>query len=83
MRDTKASDTCPRLSYGYAASAKRARYEAERAERAFTLVDPGNHLVARTLEVRWEPKLATLTEAEAPPDGPVRRYGPRYPPKPR
>jgi len=44
---------------------QRARYEAEQAERAFTLVDPGNRLVARTLEARWETKLAALAEAEA------------------
>ena len=44
---------------------ERARYEAEQAERAFTPVDPENRLVARTLEARWEPKLAALAEAEA------------------
>lgn len=43
----------------------RARYEADRAERAFTNVEPENRLVARTLEARWEAKLAALTEAEA------------------
>jgi DNA invertase Pin-like site-specific DNA recombinase len=44
---------------------ERARYEAERAERAFSLVEPENRLVARTLEQRWEAKLAVLAEAEA------------------
>ena len=44
---------------------ERARYDAARAERAFEQVDPDNRLVARTLEARWETKLAALTEAEA------------------
>jgi excisionase family DNA binding protein len=43
---------------------ERARYEADRADRAFHQVDPDNRLVARTLEARWEAKLATLAEAE-------------------
>ena len=43
---------------------ERARYDAARAERAFEQVDPDNRLVARTLEARWEAKLAALTEAE-------------------
>lgn len=43
---------------------QRARYEADRAERAFTQVEPENRLVARTLERRWETKLAALVEAE-------------------
>ncbi|MGW3347959.1 helix-turn-helix domain-containing protein [Nonomuraea rubra] len=42
----------------------RARYEAERAERAFGQVEPENRLVARTLEDRWEAKLRALAEAE-------------------
>jgi len=44
---------------------ERARYDADRAERAFTLVEPDNRLVARTLEQRWETRLAALVEAEA------------------
>jgi DNA invertase Pin-like site-specific DNA recombinase len=44
---------------------ERARYEAERAERAFHLCEPENRLVARSLEQRWEAKLAALLEAEA------------------
>ena len=44
---------------------ERARYEAERAERAFEQVEPENRLVARSLEARWEAKLAALAEAEA------------------
>jgi hypothetical protein len=45
-------------------AAERARYDADRAERAFHQVEPENRLVARSLEARWEAKLATLTEAE-------------------
>jgi hypothetical protein len=44
---------------------ERARYEADRAERTFSQVDPENRLVARNLESRWEAKLAALAEAEA------------------
>ena len=43
---------------------ERARYDADRAERAFSQVEPGNRLVARTLETRWETKLAALADAE-------------------
>ena len=43
---------------------ERARYEADRAERAFHAVEPDNRLVARSLETRWETKLAALVEAE-------------------
>jgi DNA invertase Pin-like site-specific DNA recombinase len=46
-------------------AAERARYDADRAERAFGLVEPENRLVARALEARWEARLAALTEAEA------------------
>ena len=42
---------------------ERARYDADRAERAFHAVEPENRLVARSLEARWETKLAALTEA--------------------
>ncbi|WP_328414660.1 recombinase family protein [Micromonospora sp. NBC_00389] len=44
---------------------ERAGYEADRAERAFSQVEPENRLVARTLETRWEAKLSALAEAEA------------------
>ncbi|MFD8726304.1 recombinase family protein [Streptomyces sp. NPDC059629] len=40
---------------------ERARYQAERA---FSQVEPENRLVARTLETRWEARLAALAEAE-------------------
>jgi DNA invertase Pin-like site-specific DNA recombinase len=36
---------------------QRARYEAERAERQYQVVEPENRLVARTLESAWEQKL--------------------------
>jgi DNA invertase Pin-like site-specific DNA recombinase len=45
-------------------TAERARYDADRAERAFSQVEPENRLVARTLETRWETKLAALADAE-------------------
>ena len=45
-------------------SVERARYEADRAERAFGQVEPENRLVARTLEARWEARLAALADAE-------------------
>jgi DNA invertase Pin-like site-specific DNA recombinase len=44
---------------------ERARYEAARAERAYHQCEPENRLVARSLEQRWETKLAALAEAEA------------------
>src|SRR6266545_4724038 len=44
---------------------QRARYEADRAERAFTNVDPANRLVARSLESRWEAELGQRADAEA------------------
>ena len=40
---------------------ERARYEAERA---FCACEPENRLVARSLETRWEARLAALAEAE-------------------
>ena len=44
---------------------ERARYDADRAERAFLACEPENRLVARTLETRWETRLAGLADAEA------------------
>ena len=44
---------------------ERARYDADRAERAFHAAEPENRLVVRTLEARWETKLAILADAEA------------------
>lgn len=43
---------------------ERARYQAQRAERAFSQVEPENRLVARTLETRWETCLKAQAEAE-------------------
>src|SRR5437016_1781936 len=39
---------------------ERARYDADRAERAFCAVEPENRLVARSLEARWEARLAAF-----------------------
>ncbi len=44
---------------------QRARYTADRAERAFHAVEPENRLVARTLETQWETRLNQLADAEA------------------
>lgn len=43
---------------------ERARYEAQRAERAFHACEPENRLVARSLETRWEQRLVALADAE-------------------
>jgi DNA invertase Pin-like site-specific DNA recombinase len=43
---------------------ERARYEADRAERAFHACEPENRLVARNLEARWEQRLAALADAD-------------------
>jgi DNA invertase Pin-like site-specific DNA recombinase len=43
---------------------ERARIEATRAERQYDQVEPENRIVARTLERRWEEKLAELAELE-------------------
>src|SRR6266702_4003646 len=39
---------------------ERARYDADRAERAFGAVEPENRLRARSLAARWEARLAAL-----------------------
>src|SRR5205814_3015657 len=44
---------------------ERARYQAERAERALVAVEPENRLVARTFENRLEARLGELAEVEA------------------
>ena len=54
-----------RVSRAAELAVERARYEADRAERAFSQVEPENRLVARTLEARWEARLAGLADAEA------------------
>jgi DNA invertase Pin-like site-specific DNA recombinase len=42
---------------------ERAQYEADLAQRCFMLVDPGNRLVADTLEADWNDKLRALAQA--------------------
>jgi len=44
---------------------ERARFEADRAMRKHDEVEPGNRLVARTLEARLEERLAAVQRAEA------------------
>jgi hypothetical protein len=53
-----------RVSRAAGLAVERARYDACRAERAFCAVEPENRLVARSLEARWEARLAALAEAE-------------------
>src|SRR5512135_1549649 len=53
-----------RVSRAAELAVERARYDADRAERAFCQAEPENRLVARSLEARWEARLAALTEAE-------------------
>jgi DNA invertase Pin-like site-specific DNA recombinase len=43
---------------------ERARIEADLAQRRFMLVDPGNRLVADTLECEWNDKLRALAKAQ-------------------
>ena len=43
---------------------ERARYEAERAERRYRVVEPENRLVARGLEAEWEQRLRELEQAQ-------------------
>ena len=49
----------------FEAALERARFEADRAMRKHDEVEPGNRLVARTLEARLEERLAALRRAEA------------------
>jgi DNA invertase Pin-like site-specific DNA recombinase len=58
------ADRHQRTSRAAELAVQRARYEADRAERAFHAVEPENRLVARSLETRWESRLVTLAEAE-------------------
>ncbi len=58
------ADRHHRLGRAAELAVERARYEADRAERAFHAVEPENRLVAGTLERRWENKLAALADAE-------------------
>jgi DNA invertase Pin-like site-specific DNA recombinase len=58
------ADRRARRSRGAELAVERARYEAERAERAFCACEPENRLVARSLEARWEARLVALADAE-------------------
>ena len=58
------ADRRTRRSRAAELAVERARYEADRAERAFHACEPENRLVARSLESRWEQKLAALAEAD-------------------
>jgi len=44
---------------------ERARYDADLAERRYEAVDPGNRLIAGTLEQRWNDAMQRLIELEA------------------
>jgi DNA invertase Pin-like site-specific DNA recombinase len=54
-----------RVSRAAELAVERARYDADRAERAFHACEPENRLVARSLEARWETRLAAMAEATA------------------
>jgi hypothetical protein len=58
------ADRRARRSRAAELAVERARYDAERAERAFHACEPENRLVARNLETRWEQRLAALADAE-------------------
>ena len=49
---------------GWKLSLERAKYEVERAERQYQLVEPENRLVARSLEAKWNEKLAEAARIE-------------------
>jgi DNA invertase Pin-like site-specific DNA recombinase len=61
---TEVADRQARFTRAAELAVERARYQADRAERAFVACEPENRLVARSLEARWEAKLVALTEAE-------------------
>ncbi len=61
---TEVADRHARSNRAAELAAERARYQADRAERAFVACEPENRLVARSLEARWEAKLVALAEAE-------------------
>ncbi len=61
----RVADDRGRISKAADLAVERARYEADRAERAFTAAEPENRLVTRTLESRWEVKLTALADAQA------------------
>jgi DNA invertase Pin-like site-specific DNA recombinase len=53
-----------RIEQHHQQDVERASYEAERARRAYSRVEPEHRLVARELERRWEAALAAKREAE-------------------
>jgi hypothetical protein len=53
-----------RVEHQHVQSVERATYEAERAWRQYTAVEPENRLVARELERRWETALEAQKQAE-------------------
>lgn len=53
-----------RLHEIWAKRFERARYEADRAERQFQVVEPENRLVGRSLEKKWEAALRKLDEVD-------------------
>jgi excisionase family DNA binding protein len=61
---TEVADRQARTTRAAELTVERARYQADRAERAFLACEPENRLVARSLEARWEAKLVALAEAE-------------------
>jgi DNA invertase Pin-like site-specific DNA recombinase len=61
---TEVADRQARTTRAAELAVERARYQADRAERAFVACEPENRLVARSLEARWEAKLVALAEAE-------------------
>jgi hypothetical protein len=64
---TEVADRHARTTRAAELAVERVRYQADRAERAFHACEPENRLVARSLEARWEAKLAALAEAEQAP----------------
>ena len=59
------TDRRARSSRAAELAVERARYQAERAERALLAVEPENRLVARSFENRLEARLCELAEMEA------------------
>lgn len=52
------------LNHQWKLRIERAQYEAKRAERQYDACEPANRVVARTLETRWNDKLAELERIE-------------------
>jgi excisionase family DNA binding protein len=61
---TEVADRHARTTRAAELAVERARYQADRAERAHAACEPENRLVARSLEARWEAKLVALAETE-------------------